>query len=586
MSESSRDYPFYCSQVSNTLGYTWKTISIDSSGAVDGDADQGALCYADVPVTTSATDTINIPVQPPSSGGIFNVYYLVRYSGIGSPDTGFSRMSSVGTGGIYGLGVAPAGALGQVGPYATTPGNLCVGFGAGAPMLPVAPGWTEDLEDLALRPYLQVVSSVATTGACTYTWSTSFEDGWSGTGMSFKPTYNSAYHGQSLQVGANYAYNASVPAQATNRVEFSISDIDTSGPTYGNYIHILPTGGATGWIGYYTVNSATSVSLILYNANVTAPSNNLCPSSISYDVGGLHRQAHVVRLQIDPVNKLREIELWDSEGNLLFSNACPFTSVTTPSTGAQIGQGGEARSLNVGFYRVSNTLVPMNSRPPSTVDDANRVFEWKFDGTLADASGNGYNATASILPCSGAPCYFNTPYQDVVASIRTGNWNALINTPTQRAGHPFTLDGTQSVTQNDTSNAVTCQWAQISGPSNLIIANPKTCSTSVTGTITGDYQIQLTATDTGGVSNVQLADIGVVAMDNHNVVVNANTLVNTVFGDMIGWGSNPWLYADAWNQQAFTQRGGGLSVSSRLQNITANIPACNAPSLQLLVSIA
>jgi hypothetical protein len=34
----------------------------------------------------------------------------------------------------------------------------------------------------------------------------------------------------------------------------------------------------------------------------------------------------------------------------------------------------------------------VNSRPPVTADNSNTLLNWRFDGSLADASGNGYNA--------------------------------------------------------------------------------------------------------------------------------------------------------------------------------------------------
>ena len=85
--------------------------------------------------------------------------------------------------------------------------------------------------------------------------------------------------------------------------------------------------------------------------------------------------------------------------------------------------------MSVGFMRVHSSLVPLNSQPPVTSNNNNRVFEWKFDGNLSDASGNGHTATFY----GGTPVYVQTPYQNTIAVIKTSDANSWTNILTQRA---------------------------------------------------------------------------------------------------------------------------------------------------------
>ena len=555
---SSTDYPSYCTDVSNTLGYTWRTVTVESSGAGDGDLSQAALCYAYVPETTSATDTIYSILPPNGSGldGTGTYFEAVEYSGVGSREGSYGKVSS--------YGAVPEG---MTGAFDSQPNDLCLAQGGGAPMYALTPIWTEAYED-GIRPYGIIFNMISTGTTCSLDWAASFQDGSGSGGFSLRPKFNSNYSGQSINLGGQEAYNSSVPMEATNRVEFMFHDVDVSGPSYGYYIPLVQSGYGTGWDAYLTVNSTNSVTLTVYNLWNTIPSNSICANPFSYDVGSLQDQSAYVRMQEDPIHGMQDIEVFDQDGNRLAYNQCPYTSASPSGSGFVVGTGG-SRNVDMAFVRVSTNVVPMNSRTPTTVDDANRVVEWKFDGNANDSSGNGYTATLT----AGAT-YYPTPFQEVVSDIRTTGWGPLIKIPTQRAGYPLGLDGSQSFSQGDNSNAVNCIWSEINGPSTLTIVSPTSCQTTATGSIYGDYLMRLTVTDQAGVSTYSQEHIGVVAMDNNDVVVSSNPLVNRLFGNMIAYGHNPWGFADYWDQAAFAQRAGQLPISADLQGFTYDLLTC------------
>src|SRR5579872_194721 len=432
--------PFYRNSISNTGGYYWNAIVYNSSGFQgDDNLVQNAIYYAVVPASTTASDTITI-LKPYAS---FTSMYVTVFSGLGGLDTGIGE--------IQGPLAATSGTTGNM---TTTAGDLCWALAGGAPMY-IPSLWTELLEDTA-RPYAMIAAYPATTNNCNLTYPNSPEDASGTDGLTFKPEFNSNYHGQSLQLGANFVTNSSVPQTITHRTEFYIHNVDVAAGT--GYIHLMQAGTptATGDVIYLQVLSHNSVTLNVNNQWLTIPATSLCNggNQSTYDIGSLPLQSVYGRIELDETNKLFDVELWDIGGNRVYSSSCPYTSATPTGTGMQLGTGSE-ENLYVGFFKVFSTLLPMNSHMPETAENANAVLHWKFDGTLLDSSGNNYTATAN-----STAVYTNTPYQNVVAQVRTSDWNSWAYTLAQRAP-TFTVDGSQSATQSDTSTNLTCQWYEV-----------------------------------------------------------------------------------------------------------------------------
>ena len=176
-------------------------------------------------------------------------------------------------------------------------------------------------------------------------------------------------------------------------------------------------------------------------------------------------------------------------------------------------------------------------------------MEWKFDGDLSDASGNGNTAIYG----RGLPTYVPTLSQQIVAIVKA-NANSWANIVSLRAGYPASLDATSSYAQADASSSVTYFWQELSGPSRLFFSNRSSGTPTISGIVYGDYVMQLTVTDVSNNQTVATQDIGAVAMDSKGIVVNADPNADAMFGNMIAFGNNPWGYADYWEQHAMYLR--------------------------------
>jgi hypothetical protein len=351
-----------------------------------------------------------------------------------------------------------------------------------------------------------------------------------------------AFAGQSIQFGPQIIYNETVPATPVNRVEFCIHNWAPD-----SYTHLLtgPGGafgnGATGWYAYMLVEGSSGLGIAARNAWDSGV-------GVFIPLGGVSVAEVYVRLQHDPANLLDDYEAWDIDGNRFFSASVPYSTEVDSGIGLEIGFGNEP-TVDVAFMRAHTTLVPLNSRPPVTFSPDNRLFEWKFDGDVNDATGHGYDAIYG----RGLPTFVPTLNQQIVAILRA-NPNSWANIVSLRAGYPATLDATSSYAESDTSSAVTYFWQELSGPSRLFFSNRTSGTPTISGIVYGDYRIQLTVFDVSNNQTVTVQDVGAVAMDSKGVVVNADPNADAMLGNMIAFGKNPWGYADYWEQHAMSLR--------------------------------
>ena len=244
-------------------------------------------------------------------------------------------------------------------------------------------------------------------------------------------------------------------------------------------------------------------------------------------------------------------EVWDKDGNRQVS---PYYFVTGTGwlnnyTGVYIGN--VTGGISTGFCRVHTTLVPLNSRPPTTFDNANRLDEWKFDDNLTNSvAGRGYDLT----PDTGTVSYTSTiPYQGVVSKVQTVGHPIWSDQVSMRAGFPNQIDGSNSYSQSDTNNTVIYKWDQISGPSTSVWSSRTTAQPTLSNLIFGPYTFRLSITDGISSAFTDLAT-GAVAMDNNGVVIHANPNADKIFGPMIAFGKNPWGYADDAHQRGMKAR--------------------------------
>jgi hypothetical protein len=313
------------------------------------------------------------------------------------------------------------------------------------------------------------------------------------------------------------------------------------------------------------------------------------------------------------------VGLYDINGKVVAQASQTYTSVATISTsGWQISGGNGSEAWHVAFERIctGEAAIPLWKTIPKTFGGCplgNELLEWKFDGTLADSSGHGY--TASISGAGGTtPTYAPTLFQGPVAILKTANPPVWTYIAPMRAGEPNQLDCTSSYTQSDTSNAVSCFWQVLSGPSTPTFDNRRALQPTLTGLVFGDYLVQLTVTDVAGLSATATADIGAVGTDSNRVVVQASPDADVIFGPMIELGQNPWGLQDSLDQQMIDLQyvyqgccaiptwaalrgqgtvsytfcgkggcsaGGGTSLTSAINSTTLSIPVNNASVLDL-----
>jgi hypothetical protein len=248
------------------------------------------------------------------------------------------------------------------------------------------------------------------------------------------------------------------------------------------------------------------------------------------------------------------VALYDINGNTVAQASQTYVSIAPiTSSGWQISGGNGSDAFHVAFERIctGEAAIPLWKTIPKTFGGCplgTELLEWKFDGTLADSSGNGYTASISG-PGGTTPTYAPSLHQGVVPIIKTANpplWSYIVP---MRAGNANQLDCTASFSQSDVSNSVTCFWQVLSGPSVPTFDSRTAYQPTLTGLVFGDYLVQLTATDLAGDRGSATADIGAVPTDSNGVVVQTTPNADLVYGPMIALGKNPWGLQDSESQQ-------------------------------------
>ena len=338
------------------------------------------------------------------------------------------------------------------------------------------------------------------------------------------------YAGSSLVTTTAKVVNSSVPSQNQNapwRLEFAIHD-------WGSPVeNAHPCGAQAIGLNCEWLSAGTILQL-----------------TTSWDIGGLVCRINqlgslpvqfiYVRYQRDPSTKTETCEGWDIHGTKIDDSILTYSSNNTAYNFAGVEAGGADASSQIAFFRIHHTLLSANSRPPVTADNSNTLVHWKFDNSLADASGNGYTGSAQ-----GSVSYASTPGQTLVvafpktaAAPQWSNWVSL------RAGRPNRLDAAASYSQADASPNVSYQWSQLAGPTVLRWSNKNIAQPVVTGAVFGTYRFRLTVTDMAGNTDREDLEVGAVATDDKGVVINADPRVDQLFGPMIAFGRNPWGFAD------------------------------------------
>lgn len=370
-----------------------------------------------------------------------------------------------------------------------------------------------------------------------------------------------SFAGQSVSMANAYTSvisNTSVPSPSMSgewRTDFYI---DSFRQPAASSILINEESASTGL--YVTLNPGCGGNcLSVTNALETSSSG----ATVNITATALPTNAMYVRIQHNLAALTDSLEVWNTAGVEVITQTWTYATVSAGVAGASIygGNGADADVISWAFRRLctgAGSTLPLGSQMPTTAGGCNgagtEIFEWKFDGNLNDASGNGYTGAYTGGALYPTATYATTLYQNVIANIQTlntpaANWAAPY-TPGKwtsfRAGNQGALDFSHSLSQGDTSSAVIYFAQMLSGPSTLIWSSHTSSAVTLSGIVFGDYLFQLQACDTVQTSLCALTtlDIGAAATDSNGVVVQANSIADTLFGPMIAFGQNGWQSND------------------------------------------
>lgn len=312
--------------------------------------------------------------------------------------------------------------------------------------------------------------------------------------------------------------------------------------------------------------SPTDFRLQLFDVNEAGGPN--CQMQLA----GLTSNYATVRFIHDVVSGQDTCQLTDIAG---IQTSTSFTAGASSGTNANYAflfGGGSGEDIYWAYFRIYNYAFSTSAKPPTTgefttgsagscsASAANALVYWNFDlcnntGSLTDISGNGKDAVMS----SGSPAYTNSIGQSVVVPVI---YSDIISTlPANRqwlplhpqvgiafdttSNHTNHLDGSNSYSQADLTDAVTYSWSALTGPTMPTFTSSTSAIPVVTNladTTTGhvDYNMQLVATAAGGINTgTATQHIGARPLDANGVVQNSSA-VTKIFGPMMALGYNPW----------------------------------------------
>ncbi len=374
----------------------------------------------------------------------------------------------------------------------------------------------------------------------------------------------SAWAGQGLELSTVRAQNGAFPAQSHStpviaELEFS----DWSTVTTDDSVAILNAVGVL--VDYQDTNTlrisdnwATGGSASNFAIPLSLFANNYLYLRFQRDNAGT----------IGPP-QTDYCQAWDRFGVLQYSTTITYTGDSGFSfSGIYAAQNGNITVQRIHFLRTGTTLVPVTSRSPATADagplnTGSWAFQWKFDGSLADASGNGWTAamfdasTPSGTCGSTATSYCNTLYQAAIPVLTT-------TAVTWRAGVSQNPSCANSFSQSDASATISsCFWQILSGPSLPVWSSHSTTSPSMTGLVAGDYDFQLQVLDAASQTALLTQHVGVVATDSNDIVINTAGLpteaqTDVILGPLQKWMSSlsPYPLFDILHGDQWTLRSG------------------------------
>jgi hypothetical protein len=242
-------------------------------------------------------------------------------------------------------------------------------------------------------------------------------------------------------------------------------------------------------------------------------------------------------------------------------NPAPIARLATGVSGlGTITLGAATNNLQLAYFRWLPLSYPVSITPPREYNVPSGAF-WDVE-----LEGNGSDSGAYHLPSiSFSPAvYAATP-------IYPPGCNAGIS-QTVRAGTAFPLDGSGSIAL-DGFESLTYFWQQLSGPMTAGWSSRTSATPKMTPALFGNYQLQLTVTDSNNQSSVCTIEQGAVATDANNIVVTDDPVLDHFISPMIMNGANPW----PWYDQTVATKTGQLFVP-RLAPGQSYYPSWRTPS--------
>ncbi len=291
------------------------------------------------------------------------------------------------------------------------------------------------------------------------------------------------YAGQSLVNSTSVS--AAIPFRdnsLTTRLEFVFDDISsTSNRT-------LITSDALGLRAEF--NSS------LFRLSMLRSSSNPCSISTS----GLTKIS--ARITFIPAKNAIFCQVWNQSNEMIINQAIYLLSLAAGSgTGISVNVTGQ----NLAFLRIHNAAptTPIEwATPPSVVDTINVLYHWKFDNSLTAFVGG--------IDFTGTAAYATTNQSVIpIASINGNSFTPILAIPTNTK---YTLTGGGS-TLNDTDANVTCKWRVTNAPVAIFLSNYNSCTPEILLRQNGTYQLNLTVTDSGGITSNKTFRIYAAAAD-------------------------------------------------------------------------
>ncbi len=175
------------------------------------------------------------------------------------------------------------------------------------------------------------------------------------------------------------------------------------------------------------------------------------------------------------------------------ANAGPNQTVTLPINSVSLAGSGSDADGTIASYQWTKTSGPSSYsivNPSSPVTDVSGLVQgvYQFQLTVKDNKGATGTATVQVTVNAGVSATIATP--DVAPVANAGNDTTIVY-----PDNSVTLNG--GGTDAD-GNIVSYSWNQVSGPSTSTIFPNNTASTNVSNLVEGNYEFELTVTDSNG----------------------------------------------------------------------------------------